>query len=310
MTANDDDGILIQPGDEGWTELCLASQVKRGHRATQDQMNCRRGALLALTQTLQPATVRQVFYQATIHRIVDKTENGYDKVQACLAELRLDGVMPFDWLVDNSRWMRKPRTYDNLEQMLRITAQTYRRSLWLNADCYVEMWLEKDALSGTILDITAEFDVPLMVARGYSSLTFLRESGDTIEMQEKPAFIYHLGDWDPSGQNAADNIELRLREFAPNIDISFTKLAVTREQITEWDLPTRPTKASDSRSVSWTGGDSVEVDAIHPDTLRALVRAAIEQHVDERQIAAIRTVEESEREILRHWRPSERAPPP
>jgi len=271
-------------------------------------MNCRRAALWALAETLQPATVRQIFYQATVHGIVEKTENGYDKVQAGLVQLRLDYSMSFDWLVDNSRWMRKPRSYDSLDQAPRITAQTYRRNLWVDTECYVEIWLEKDALSGVLYDITAEFDVPLMVARGYSSLTFLKQSADYIAREDKPTFIYHLGDWDPSGQNAADNIESRLREFAPELKIHFEKLAVTPEQIAEWDLPTRPTKASDSRSVTWTGGDSVELDAIRPDLLRALVRSTIEQHVDERQLEVIRTAEASERELLRSWKPNGAAP--
>jgi hypothetical protein len=293
---------LIYPDDEHWPKLCLASHTNG--RATKYQMNCRRAALWALTETLQPATVRQVFYQATIHGIAPKTELGYDAVQRCLAELRLDYGMPFGWLVDNSRWMRKPRSYDSMEAMLRITAETYRRSLWVDATSYVEIWLEKDALSGTLYDVTAEFDVPLMVARGYSSLTFLKESAEVIAGRDKPCFIYHAGDWDPSGQNAADNIELRLREFAPDADITFTKLAVTPEQIAAWNLPSRPTKTSDSRSVTWQGGDSVELDAIHPQTLRALIRTAIEQHVDERQLDIIRTAEESERELLRNWRPN------
>jgi hypothetical protein len=293
---------LIYPDDPGWKKLCAASRTNG--RATQHQMDYRRAALWALTETLEPATVRQVYYQATVHYIVPKTEQGYELVQRCLVDLRLHYGMPFDWLVDNSRWMRKPSSYRSVEQMLKITAQTYRRSLWLDADSYLEIWLEKDALSGVLYEITAEFDVPLMVARGYSSLTFLKESAEVIDKQEKPVFIYHLGDWDPSGQNAADNIEDRLREFAPSANITFNKLAVTPDQIQAWNLPSRPTKTSDSRSVTWQGGDSVEVDAIHPTRLRTMVRNAIEMHIDEHQIEVIRKAEESERELLQSWRPN------
>ena len=59
--------------------------------------------------------------------------------------------------------------------MPRDTAEIYRRRLWSEADCYVEIWIEKDALAGVIEDITLEYDVPLMVARGYASLSFLYE---------------------------------------------------------------------------------------------------------------------------------------
>jgi hypothetical protein len=65
---------LIYPDDEDWPALCQASQTNG--RATKRQTDCRRAALWALVETLQPATVRQIYYQATVHRIVDKTEAG------------------------------------------------------------------------------------------------------------------------------------------------------------------------------------------------------------------------------------------
>ena len=174
----------------------------------------------------------------------------------------------------------------------------------------IYVWCEKDALAGVLYDVTNEFDVPLMVSRGYSSITFLKDSAEYIEDRGKPAFIYHFGDWDPSGQDAADNIERRLREFAPDAEIYFQKIAVTPAQIEEWDLPTRPTKASDSRAAAWAGGDSVELDAIDPNRLREMVRTTIEQHVDQHKLVILRAAEESERELLRAWRPRERPAPP
>jgi hypothetical protein len=95
--------------------------------------------------------------------------------------------------------------------------------------------------------------------------------------------------------NAADNIERRLREYAPDSEIHFKKLAVTPQQIREWNLPTRPTKKTDSRSKNWKG-DSVELDAIEPDILRQLVRDAIEQHISPDRLRIIEAAEQSERE--------------
>jgi hypothetical protein len=120
---------------------------------------------------MKPMTVRQVFYQATVRGIVEKTEAGYNKVQTDLVQMRRSRVLPYDWLADNTRWQRKPRTYIGIEQALEDTARFYRKNLWADADAYTEVWLEKDALSGVIYPVTSMYDVPLMVARGYASLS-------------------------------------------------------------------------------------------------------------------------------------------
>jgi hypothetical protein len=114
--------------------------------------------------------------------------------------------------------------------------------LWKDIGCYSEIWLEKDALAGVVFPVTARYDVPLMVARGYASLSFLYSAAEYINDLDVPAYIYHLGDRDPSGVNAAEKIEETLRELAPNAEIHFERLADLSWQIREWNLPTRPRK--------------------------------------------------------------------
>src|SRR5262249_38860542 len=159
------------------------------------------------------------------------------------------------------RWQRKPHTFDSVEEALKQTAALYRKSLWTDADSYVEVWLEKDALAGVIYPVTSMYDVPLMVARGYASLSFLYNAAEYINDLDVPAYIYHLGDFDPSGVNAGEKIEETLRELAPDAEIYFERIAVTEEQIDGWALPTRPTKKSDTRAKAF-GDISVELDAI------------------------------------------------
>src|SRR5262245_22871747 len=243
-------------------------------------------------------TVRQVFYQATVGGIVEKAESGYNKVQTDLVLLRRSGELPYDWLADNTRWQRKPTTFDSVEDALRETARFYRKNLWRDADSYVEIWLEKDALSGVLYPVTSMFDVPLMVARGYASLSFLHSSAEYINQLDVPAYIYHLGDFDPSGVNAGEKIEETLRELAPGAEIEFERIAVTETQIAGWDLPTRPTKTSDTRAKSFGSSLSVELDAIEPNQLRALVQGAIEQHLPAEQFHMLKVAEESERAVL------------
>lgn len=278
-------------------QVYLASPIKR-NRATKTEVNDRRTALYNIVADMKPMTVRQVFYQATVKGVVEKTEAGYTKVQTDLVVMRKSGMLPYDWLADNTRWQRKPRSFNGVEEALEDTARFYRKNLWADADCYVEVWLEKDALSGVIMPVTARYDVPLMVARGYASLSFLHTAAEFIRDLDVPTYIYHLGDYDPSGVNAGEKIEQTLREMAPHSDIEFERIAVEPYQIGEWNLPTRPTKSSDSRSKNF-GEISVELDAIDPDTLRGIVEAALEEHLPDDKLKILKAAEESEREIIR-----------
>ena len=279
--------------------LYQASPISR-RRSTKAEVENRRERLYEIVSAMRPMTVRQVFYQATVRDIVEKTEAGYTKVQTDLVLMRKAGALPYDWLADNTRWQRKPRTFASIQQALDDTARLYRKALWADADCYVEVWLEKDALAGVILPVTAMFDVPLMVARGYASLSFLHTAAEYIGTIEVPTYIYHLGDFDPSGVNAGEKIEQTLLEMAPSADIHFQRLAVTPDQIADWDLPTRPTKATDTRAKGF-GDISVELDAIEPDALREIVRQAIERHLPAERFEVLKAAEASERELIRRF---------
>jgi hypothetical protein len=265
-------------------------------RATKAEVAARRASLLTIVGEMRPMTVRQVFYQATVRGLVEKTEAGYDKVNGDLCVMRRAEEMPYEWLVDNTRWVLEPQTFDSVEEALRDAAEHYRKSLWSDAKCRVQIWIEKDALSGVVSQITNAYDVPLRPARGYSSLTFLHDAAeDIIALGGVPVHIYHFGDFDPSGVNAAECIEDDLREMTEGADIRFERVAVTEEQIRRWSLPTRPTKQTDTRARSFGSDRSVELDAIPPNTLRGLVRQVIERHMPRRRLKALMAQEERER---------------
>jgi hypothetical protein len=266
-------------------------------RASKSEVQARRQALHAIIAEQHPITVRQAFYQAEVLGLVEKDETGYDKVQADLTWMRLEGWLPYDWLTDSTRWQRKPASFGSVQAALEETARFYRKALWNSAASYVEIWIEKDALAGVLYPVTDLYDVPLMSARGYASLSFLHEAASYIALLDRPTFVYHLGDFDPSGVDASAKIEQRLREFAPEADITFERLAVTERQIADWRLPTRPTKKSDSRSKRF-GEFSVELDAISPGDLRALLEQAINRQLPQDQLEVLRIAEASERELI------------
>jgi hypothetical protein len=115
----------------------------------------------------------------------------------------------------------------------------------------------------------------------------LHSAAEAIAAQDRPAYVYHLGDFDPSGVDAVRKIEQTLRELASDAAIHFQRLAVLPEQIEEWRLPSRPTKKSDSRAKRF-GEVSVELDAIDPNRLRELVESTINRHLPQEQLAVLK----------------------
>jgi hypothetical protein len=139
--------------------------MKRARR-TKAEIEVVRAAIYDVLATDNPMTVRQCFYALTVRGAIEKTEPEYNgTIVRLLTEMRRDGVIPHAWISDNTRWMRKPTTYRGLDQFLRHTARFYRRDLWADADVSIEIWCEKDALAGVIIEETDPYDVPLMVSR-------------------------------------------------------------------------------------------------------------------------------------------------
>ena len=208
-----------------------------------------RAAIIEVIGEDPPMTVRQVFYQLVTRGVIEKTELEYQRtVVRLMTEMRLSGDLAFDWVVDESRRVRITQTFDNVEDAIEQTARFYRRSALAQSNDYVEVWVEKDALAGSLWEVTSDYDVPLMVSRGMPSLTFLHGTAQAIKRAAehgKVSFIYQFGDHDPSGVLIPQTIQHRLIDMSVQLDCPppfVERIALTEEQIRFHDLPTRPTK--------------------------------------------------------------------
>jgi hypothetical protein len=256
----------------------------------------------AIIETLHrqrpPMTVRGLFYALEILGLVPKSESGYRQVAYQVLRMRRLGILPYHCIADGTRWVCKPRTYTGLRACLETTKRAYRRALWDDQPAYVEIWVEKDAIAGVLYDTTDTWDVPLYVCRGFPSETFLFDAAETIRSQQsigKSTFIYYIGDLDPSGWAISQTIERRLREFGA--EFTFQRLAVTPDQVEEWQLPTRPPRPKDSRAKNWRW-PCVEVDAVPASLLRSLCEKAITSHINADIYYRTLEIEKAEREAL------------
>jgi hypothetical protein len=283
--------------------------VDKRFRRTKAEMDDIRAAIKAVLTADNPMTVRQVFYQLVVRNVIDKTEAAYHNVVIrLLTDMRLSREISFDWIVDESRRTTTTRTFDNVADALNDTAKCYRRSALRESDVYIEIWSEKEALSGIIWDVASDYDVPVAVSKGVPSLSQIYISYTHIQAAAragKPSYIYQFGDHDPSGCLIPKIIESRLNQLCrrgfwyggcafPTVE----RIALTPEQIRRYRLPSRPTKRAGNSHAKQFTGRSTELDALPPSDLRDLVRDCIERHIPSYQVAALRAAEESERDII------------
>jgi hypothetical protein len=277
-------------------------------RRTKLEIDNIKAEIVAVLEADRPMTVRQVFYRLVVRDAIEKTEEQYQgTVIRLLTEMRMDGQVSFDWIVDESRHRTENQTYDRIADAARDTAKFYRRNALQACPDYVEVWVEKEALAGIIESAAEDYDVPIIVSKGMPSLTQLYGTARQIARAAyagKQTYIYQFGDHDPSGVLIPQTIERRLDQLCEKFDCRppvIERVALTEEQIEEFNLPTRPTKRHGNNHALAFEGDSVELDALPPDELRAMVGACIEQHISPTELAVLRAAEESERELLEAW---------
>ena len=258
-------------------------------------------------------TVRQVFYQAVVAGLVEKTEGEYkNTVARLLLEMRRGGEIPYSWIADNTRWMRKPTTYTGLADFIerhqqRLPARPLGRGRHLRRDLVREGSPRRRPVRRHRRVRRAADGQPrlrlgeLPLQRGGRDHRPAVAYGSAAR-----AAIYYFGDYDRDGFRISASIEAGLRRLCPQLIedwndelLTFERIAVNDYQIVLLDLPTRPTKPT-ATGKDWPADrPCVELDAIPPGILRAMARNCIEQHVDPDQLDHLRMIEDQEREQLR-----------
>jgi hypothetical protein len=161
-------------------------------------------------------TLRQLYYQLVSRDVIPNKQAEYSKLSTLLKEGRMAGLVDWDAIEDRLRKPYTPASFESPKDIIKAAMQQFCLDRQDGQDNYLECWVEKDALSGVLKRVTSKYHVPILVNRGYSSVSSMYDSFVRFEMalraRQKVKIIY-LGDFDPSGIDMIRDIETRISEF-------------------------------------------------------------------------------------------------
>lgn len=261
-------------------------RISSSVRALIDQIN---GIVTEYQRQGYMLTVRQLYYQLVSRAVVENTLQSYKRVASNINDGRLAGLIDWSAIEDRTRDIVVRNRWDNGAQVVRASANQFHMDMWEGQAHRLFVIVEKEALAGVMGGVCRRYDVPLLAARGYPSVTVVR---DLVLQHLRPAIddgqepiILHLGDHDPSGIDMTRDLCERIDLFLDGESISYQlkRIALNMPQVRETNAPPNPAKTTDSRFADYKrkfGVESWELDALEPAYLDQLVTLNIEQHID------------------------------
>lgn len=244
----------------------------------------------------QRITLRQLFYRLVSAELIPNTDSAVTRLSKLTAEGRRAGTFPR--LVDRTRRILQSPSWDDAAAAREALAEQFRLDRTEGQEYLVVLGVEKDALATMLFDAFDEYGLPVVALRGFDSQSHVDEVLDMLTEDGRPAVLVYGGDFDPSGKDI-------IRDFVARTEGAWKDVhhvALTEQQIEEYQLPRLPGKASDSRAAGFVLEHGslfqVELDALPPEAFIAAYRDVIDQYVDVSTLEATISREDAERDLL------------
>lgn len=255
-------------------------------------------------------TLRQLYYQFVARGILENSERSYKNLGSWISNARLAGLIDWDAIEDRTRKVIQSSHWQDPGEIIASCAKQFKLDKWENQDQMVEVWIEKEALTGVFRRVCRELDIPLYACRGYNSQSEMWRGAQRVksyyEDRCQMVTILYFGDHDPSGLDMDRDLRDRFRTF--DAECVLERAALTEAQIGVYEPPPNPTKVSDSRAPKYFeeyGSESWELDALEPQVLSDLVRDHVvslrDQELWDVSVAREREYKKTLRKLSKTW---------
>lgn len=288
---------------ERWREVAeehFGARSKKPGRGKAEASKELLAAAGAFLETGHPTTVRGVAYHLFVDGVTDSMEKREtDKVSRLLTDAREDGMIPWEWIVDETREMERVPSWSDPDAFLRAAKRSYRKNFWSEQPHHVEVWSEKGTVRGVLKPVLDDYGVGFLPVHGFNSATKVHEAAQP--RGGRPLIVLYVGDWDPSGLFMSErDLPDRIEEYGGD-HVVIRRVALLPKDL--GGLPSFPasSKRKDSRYkwfVESYGERCWEIDAMHPNRLRERVVAVLNGLIDHDVWERCERAQEAEEESL------------
>jgi hypothetical protein len=252
--------------------------------------------------------VRGVYYRAFSAKLYQQGD--IDKVGSRVLKMRRAGLIPFEWISDSTRRRIQPDTFTDVAEYAQFARWFYRKDFWQRQPRHVEIFSEKETMTGVIEPVTKQYDVALTPLRGNNSETWVYDIAEIWRGIDKPIFAYYLGDHDPNGLDIERDFRQRLEGYLEGRPYNWQRLGVTHAdfqdpQYQQYHFDVEYYKKASSRIAGYWlayknrhGVQAMEVDALPTAEIRHRVEQAIISHIDIDQWHALATIQQQEKQLI------------
>jgi hypothetical protein len=259
-------------------------------------------AMYAIAKAAQPITGRGVGYKLFVQKLIRSMERNGDmrSVYRLLLKAREQGIIPWEWIVDETRSLEKVSTWKDRAAFARTVARAYRRDFWQQQPLRVEVWSEKGTVRGVLQPVLDQYAVGFRVMHGFTGATTIYDVAQ--DGDGRPLIILYVGDFDPSGMFMSEmDLPARLTKYDGG-HVTVRRIALTVEQLEGLPSFAAATKRKDPRYkwfVANHGCRCWELDAMDPNDLRDCVEQAIIALIEPVAWARCEVVNKAEQQSLK-----------
>ena len=258
-------------------------------------------AMYTAAAAAQPITGRGIGYKLfTSGFIPSMGRSNMQRVYRLLKEARERGIIPWEWIVDETRALERRPSWDDPGHFVATVSRAYRRDFWTQQPKRVEVWSEKGTVRGVLAPVLDQYGAGFRVMHGFSGATTVYDVAQ--DNDGRPLIVLYVGDFDPSGMYMSErDLPDRLVNYGGE-HIKLVRIALRREHLDGLPSFSASDKRKDPRYkwfISRFGNACWELDALDPNVLRDIVEKAICDEIEPTAWQRCAAVDQAERELLR-----------